>query len=259
MKGTLSELHRRGNDVQRKGWTNNFLHFLIDSLWRDEIWVKKLIFLFVPLAQKQADWEQEDEEAPDYIKNKPEGTGTGEDGREIELSTDSGYVVWRYVGEATWTNLILISSLIGPEGPQGPKGDDGAPGAPGADGTDGREIELRENAGWVEWRYVGDATWTQLYEIPEGGGGGASVIQATGTLVVANWVADDSLKKYVLSNANITATSSVEVIPANASYDVLVAAQPMPATVSATGTVTIWAKNIPASDVPVTINITETV
>jgi hypothetical protein len=35
MKGTLSELHRRANDVQRKGWTNNFIHFLIDTLWRD--------------------------------------------------------------------------------------------------------------------------------------------------------------------------------------------------------------------------------
>ncbi|HCY40431.1 MAG TPA: hypothetical protein DHV48_03620 [Prolixibacteraceae bacterium] len=35
-------------------------------------------------------------------------------------------------------------------------------------GDDGREIELRENAGWVEWRYVGDATWVQLFEIPGG-------------------------------------------------------------------------------------------
>jgi predicted NUDIX family phosphoesterase len=35
MKGTLSELHRRANDVQRKGMTNNFIHFLIDSLWRE--------------------------------------------------------------------------------------------------------------------------------------------------------------------------------------------------------------------------------
>lgn len=71
MKGTLSELHRRGSDVQRKGWTNNFLDFLIDSLWRDEIWVKKLIFLFVPSAQKQADWNQNTNTEPDFIKNKP--------------------------------------------------------------------------------------------------------------------------------------------------------------------------------------------
>jgi hypothetical protein len=75
MKGTLSELHRRGDDVQRKGWTNNFLHFLIESLWRDEIWVKKLIFIFAPQAQKQADWNQINNEQPDFIKNKPEIPG----------------------------------------------------------------------------------------------------------------------------------------------------------------------------------------
>lgn len=37
MKGTLSELHRRGTDIQRKGWTNNYLHFLINSLWRSPV------------------------------------------------------------------------------------------------------------------------------------------------------------------------------------------------------------------------------
>jgi hypothetical protein len=184
-----------------------------------------------------------------------EGGGEpGEDGREVEMSVEGGYVVWRYVGDVSWTNLVALSAITGPPGSDG---EDGATGAPGADGTDGREIELRENAGWVEWRYIGDATWTQLYEIPEGGGGGASVIQVTGTLVVANWVTDGSLKKYVLSNANITATSSVEVIPANSSYDVLVAAEPMPETESAAGTVTMWVKNTPSADIPVTINITE--
>jgi hypothetical protein len=46
--------------------------------------------------------------------------------------------------------------------------------AAGTDGNDGREVELRENAGWVEWRYVGDVSWTQLYLIPIGSGGGTS-------------------------------------------------------------------------------------
>jgi hypothetical protein len=30
------------------------------------------------------------------------------DGREIELSTSGGYIVWRYVGDVSWTNLCLI-------------------------------------------------------------------------------------------------------------------------------------------------------
>ena len=144
------------------------------------------------------------------------GGGTGEDGREVELSTYSGYIVWRYIGETDWNNIISIASLIGPQG---------------------TPIELRVNAGWVEWHYV-EGSWMQLFEIPAGGIGG--VIQVSGTLLAANWVTDGSLKKYVLSNANITAASSVEVIPANASYDVLVAAEPLPETESAAGTVTMW-------------------
>ena len=94
-----------------------------------------------------------------------------------------------------------------------------------------------------------------MFEIPAGGSGGG-IIQASGTLLAANWVIDGSLQKYVLSDANITATSSVEVIPANASYDVLVVAEPLPETESAAGTVTMWCKNTQA-DIPVTINITE--
>ncbi|HAQ19607.1 MAG TPA: hypothetical protein DCR40_10310 [Prolixibacteraceae bacterium] len=44
------------------------------------------------------------------------------DGREVELSTSGGYIVWRYVGDPDWINLVALSSLVGPPG------DDGAPG-----------------------------------------------------------------------------------------------------------------------------------
>ena len=162
MKGTLSELHRRGNDVQRKGWTNNFIHFLIDSLWRDEIWVKKLIFLFVPLAQKQADWNQANEEAPDYIKNKP-----------------------------------TIPDTYMP-------------------------------------------------------------LQVTGlTLVAVGWTLVSGLYEYDLEDVNITATSIVEVIPANADIDIVKAAEILPETDSSAGSVKIYSTNEPAGDISVTINIFE--
>ena len=114
---------------------------------------------------------------PSFRVLLPDGGGGGTDGREVELSVVGDYIVWRYVGEANWINLVALSVL---EGPPGEPGEDGAPGAPGQDGepgapgSDGREIELRENAGWVEWRYVGDVNWIQLYQIPTGGGGGGS-------------------------------------------------------------------------------------
>jgi len=56
---------------------------------------------------------------------------TGADGREIELRVDSGYIQWRYVG-GSWTNLMAVSVVAGPQGPQGEQG------VAGADGVDGR-------------------------------------------------------------------------------------------------------------------------
>jgi uncharacterized repeat protein (TIGR02543 family) len=46
-------------------------------------------------------------------------------------------------------------------------GRDGQDGEDGQDGTDGREIELRVNEGFIEWRYVGEQEWTSLMELEE--------------------------------------------------------------------------------------------
>lgn len=80
----------------------------------------------------------------------------GLDGREIELSTSGGYVVWRYVGDVSWINLFLIPL-------------DGADGINGIDGTDGREVEMSIDSGYVVWRYVGEITWNNLFLIPSNG------------------------------------------------------------------------------------------
>ena len=118
------------------------------------------------------------------------GAPGGTDGREVEMSTSSTHIVWRYVGDVAWTDLVELSTL------KGATGDDGNDGREvelstlngfvvwryvgdadwidlidistlqGAPGDDGREVEMRENAGWLEWRYVGDVDWVQLYEVP---------------------------------------------------------------------------------------------
>jgi hypothetical protein len=75
-----------------------------------------------------------------------------EDGREIQLRTNAGYVEWKYDDEISWTQLFKIPS----------------------DGSDGKEVELRENNGWVEWRYTNDLSWIQLFKVPSGGGGNDS-------------------------------------------------------------------------------------
>lgn len=84
----------------------------------------------------------------------PDGT----DGREIELQTSSTHIQWRYVGDASWIDLVTLSSL---QGPQGVAGTDGT------DGNDGREIELQTSATHVQWRYVGDLSWIDLILLSE--------------------------------------------------------------------------------------------
>ena len=80
----------------------------------------------------------------------------GTDGREVELQATSTYIQWRYAGDATWNNLVALSSL---------KGADGAPGAagtPGAAGADGREVEIQATSTYIQWRYAGETTWNNL-------------------------------------------------------------------------------------------------
>ena len=158
-------------------------------------------------------------------------------------------------------------------------GDDGAPGAPGSPGTSSYTYVAyaSDNAGtgWsltptdlLKYRaeihrtsplsppVAGDftgATWVK-YIGDDGTGGG--VTQVTGlTLLAANWVADASLFKYVLSNAAITADHIVEVVPDNSAYDVLVVAKPLQGTTSVAGEVTMWVHAIPSADITVTLNL----
>lgn len=81
-------------------------------------------------------------------------------------------------------------------------------------------------------------------------------LQVTGkTLSAASWTTDGSLKKYSLSDTNITADHIVDVIVANASADIAQVAQLLPTTNSVAGAVEIWAKNTPSGDITVAINI----
>lgn len=119
-------------------------------------------------------------EGPKGDQGDPGAPGTdGTDGREIEIQNDETYIQWRYVGDTAWQNLIAVSSLIGPQGIQGIAGTDGT------DGTDGREIEIQNNDTYIQWRYVGDVSWTNLISIasitgPQGIQGDQGPIGATG-------------------------------------------------------------------------------
>lgn len=93
------------------------------------------------------------------------GGGSGTDGREVELQANATHIQWRYVGSATWTDLVLLEDLKGDtgatgaqgiqgiQGIQGVKGDKGdtgdtgptgPAGANGADGADGQNAVISQ-------------------------------------------------------------------------------------------------------------------
>ena len=95
-------------------------------------------------------------------------------------------------------------------------------------------------------------------KIPKGQlqNGIVDVLQVTPiTLTTGGWSLVSGLYQYTYSNANILSTSIVDVIPASTTIAIVKAADIMPATSSASGSVTIYATNLPTSDITVTFNI----
>ena len=91
------------------------------------------------------------------------GPGGGEDGREIELQKSLTHVQWRYVGSPTWTNLVALSEITGPQGSQGIQGPAGSQGIQGATGP---SIELQKTSTHVQWRVIG-GSWADLIALSE--------------------------------------------------------------------------------------------
>ena len=82
------------------------------------------------------------------------------------------------------------------------------------------------------------------------------VLQVTPvTLTVAGWNRVSGLYEYDYANANILSTSIVDVIPDNLSVATVKAADIMPSTLSSAGSVKLYATNLPASNITVTVNI----
>jgi hypothetical protein len=106
----------------------------------------------------------------------------GEDGLQVELSSNSTHLIWRYVGDVNWTNLIELSEL---------KGEDGA---------DGEELEIRVDGGYIQTR-LGSGNWVNLIELsdltgpglPSGGTTGQLIKKTSNTNYDTEWVDDTEL------------------------------------------------------------------
>jgi hypothetical protein len=75
------------------------------------------------------------------------------------------------------------------------------------------------------------------------------------TLSAASWTLVSGLYEYDYSNVNITSTSIVDVIPSNSTIAIVQTAGILPSTISTSGSVKLFANNLPTGDITVTINI----
>ena len=92
----------------------------------------------------------------DYLTANP--PPPGDDGREVELQTSATHVQWRYIGDATWLDLVPLSVISG---------------------NDGLSAELRTTATHIQWRQAGGA-WADLIPL-------ASLAGPAGPPPTAEW------------------------------------------------------------------------
>jgi hypothetical protein len=89
-----------------------------------------------------------------------------------------------------------------------------------------------------------------------GPAGGITITQINGVVLTgASWSLVSGFYEYNHSDAAITSTSVVEVIPDNASISIVNAAAVLPRTDSATASVKLYATNLPTGNITTTINI----
>lgn len=80
---------------------------------------------------------------------------------------------------------VVATKIYGPKASGAWGGGTSLVGAPGSSGSDGREVEFRTSGGYIQWRYEGEASWTDLVTLasvtgPAGSPGAAGSTGATG-------------------------------------------------------------------------------
>ncbi len=101
----------------------------------------------------------------DDIKGEDGEDGTN--GREVEFRTTETHIQWKYTNEddSAWRNVIALEDIKGEDGSNGTDGTNGTNGTNGSNGTNGRELELRTEGGYIQWRYVGESVWKDLISL----------------------------------------------------------------------------------------------
>lgn len=157
----------------------------------------KSLFFLIDAAPYVSNTEPKDDLTHWLELSPPQGA----DGREVEFQKTSTAVQWRYVGDAAWTTLYLLSDVQGIPGknPQFQinstqdavqwrlEGDTDWQTLFALALITGKNIELQKSATYIQWRVVGDTAWQNLIAIADitGGPGTPGAVWLSGTTVPA--------------------------------------------------------------------------
>lgn len=70
----------------------------------------------------------------------------GTNGKEVELKVSDEAIQWKYSGDTTWVNLLLLSDIKG---------------------SDGQSVSLRTNNNYIQWKKDNETEWTNLISLSE--------------------------------------------------------------------------------------------
>ena len=160
----------------------------------------------------------------------------------------SGYyeILVQYVDGDIPSNTNSLSVMFSRTGNLGSSGTSGATGSSGTSGIDGTS----GTSG------VAGSAGTSGSSGTSASGGGGGITQITGvTFLSSSWSLSSSLYIYDYCNSGITTSSFVMVIPSNSSIYTVTAAQILPQTDSASGSVRLYASYLPTGNISGTINI----
>ena len=179
----------------------------------------------------------------------------GDDGREVELQANATHIQWRYVGDATWTNLVALSVITGPPGPGTDISYDAASrevrSSTGADATlplvTSSAAGLAPASGGGTSNFLrADGTWADPGGGGGGGGGGGTDLSydASTRLLESSSGSDVTLPLVTLANAGLASPTSYTALTYAATTDLDMAAlDGHVRTITLTGNITFTSSN----------------
>lgn len=121
------------------------------------------------------------------------------DGREVEMQKSATHVQWRYVGDATWIDLIPLADITG---------------SSGANGADGDEVEMRTNSTHVQWKLLSASVWNNLIPLVDLKGEAGTGLTNRGVWAANTFNPGD----YVFSTGSIGSGNAMWVLSDSAPY-----------------------------------------